>query len=134
MWWAKTQGRQTPERLAKIEAAGFKPVHKLDALNGKTFYSETQYYEAAKKVLTPEEFDQLYEIIGYGLHEPLEDTPNPAVAYLSAAELGQQLVVLPRAQVVAVRLRAYPGPNFDHGSDDHAFDEFRAMVPAYYYP
>lgn len=134
MWWAKTQGRQTPERLAKIEAAGFKPVRKLDALNGKTFYSETQYYEAAKAILTPGEFDQLYEIIGYGLHEPLEDAPDPADAYLSAAELGQQLVVLPRAQVVAVRLRANPGPNVDHGSDEHAFDEFRAMVPAYYYP
>ncbi|MFN3428354.1 MAG: serine hydrolase domain-containing protein [Candidatus Sericytochromatia bacterium] len=134
MWWAKTQGRQTPQSLARVEKAGFKAIRKLDALNGKVFYSERQYVEAARAVLTPDEFEQLHDLIGYGLNDPLDDTPDPDVAYLSAAELGQQLVVLPKAQVVGVRLRAFPGADFDHGTDEDTFDEFRAMLPAYYYP
>ncbi len=135
LWWrssAWVRFRADAESLAMVERAGVPPefTAKLRPLLGRHFDSAEQLYAALGTQLGKDwrrEWQRLLiEPHGVGPWRPFHPEEGPVEAYEARGWLGQYLVVIPKAELVAVRqIRERPIPGAGH---DYA--DFGARVQA----
>lgn len=121
---------QTPESRKPFGEAGFTAVEKLAPLDGKRFSSHAAYWLEAGALLDTSERAALAGMIRDD-RLPYTSPPAKQIGFDFNGWLGQYLVVLPEAGVVAVRLRrAAPGGGDDADNTKNGMRDFTELLAA----
>jgi hypothetical protein len=89
------------------------------ALLGRKYAKLPEYRAAVEKAVGADVFNLLWAALQKGNRIPFKGTVSdgPVTGFSARGSLGQYLVVLPKARVVAVRMRDPNGDGY-HGSED----------------
>jgi CubicO group peptidase (beta-lactamase class C family) len=124
--------RADAESLAMIENAGVSPefLAKLRPIEGRRFGSPDDLFEALHAHLGDSWFEdwhrELIEPHGIGPWRPFHSEKGPVEAFEANGSLGQYIVVIPKARLVAVRqIRAR-----DEHSEADSYPDFTDRVQA----
>ena len=133
LWWLIPEpgsGKLTIDNalLAQWRSAGADPVflRKMTPLAGRVFSSDAEFGAALQAALKPD-LDLFQEnMVKHKL--PLPMKLGPIIGYRAEGYLGQHLVVLPAAQLVAVRMRRSPENEAEVEDAEKGFHDFGSMV------
>jgi CubicO group peptidase (beta-lactamase class C family) len=135
LWWlipepARSKLTIDNALLAQWRSAGADPVflRKMTPLAGRVFSSDAEFGAALQAALKPDLGLWQANVVKRKL--PLPMRPRPIIGYRANGWLGQHLVVLPAAQLVAVRMRRSPENEAEAEVEDaeKAFPDFVSMV------
>jgi CubicO group peptidase (beta-lactamase class C family) len=118
---------QDAQRRALLETNGFTAGAKLAPLDGKRYRSAPAYWLEAGALLTAEERTQLATATR-GEVSPIAQTPATPIGFFWDGWLGQYLIVLPKAGVVAIRQRRQPADVGDLKGVEIGVKEFSNLV------
>jgi len=107
-------------------------AERVRPLVGKRFESAAAVKDALGQKLGATAFKELSAKLKKGDHVPFSYSVEvgPVTGYSARGWLGQYLVVLPKAGIVAVRMRDAIYSDYDCGTQRHGYDDFRKEVPA----
>ncbi|AKT36947.1 serine hydrolase domain-containing protein [Chondromyces crocatus] len=114
-------------RKAKIDGA---LLRKLIPLQDRTFDSRRAFEEALSGALGPEGVSALQASTSKAGLRTKKVQLGPTIGYAGDGWLGQFLVVLPAAKLVAVRQRRYPASEAEVNDPDRRFPDFIEKVRA----
>ena len=133
LWWLIREpgkGKLTIDNalLAQWRSAGADPVflRKMTPLAGRAFSSDAEFEAALQAALKPDLGLFQENMVKHKL--PLPMKPGPIIGYRANGYLGQHLVVLPAAQLVAVRMRRSPENEAEVADMEKGFGDFGSMV------
>ncbi|HEY3356197.1 MAG TPA: serine hydrolase [Polyangia bacterium] len=136
LWWVVPDGRQLrqdPGFVDTLRRAGFGGAAKLARLGDRAFTHREAYLLEAGALLEPAERAQLAGLIT-ATGAPLKARVGAPVGFKADGWLGQYLVVIPGARLVALRMHRPIAGNGDDENQRYGFfsfsDRVRALVPA----
>jgi CubicO group peptidase (beta-lactamase class C family) len=136
LWWIVPDGRelrQDPHFIQTLRRAGFSAAGKLAHLDARSFPHRDAYLLEAGALLEPGERAQLAGLIGAS-GAPLKIKLGPPAGFKADGWLGQYLVVIPAARIVAVRMHRPIAGNGDDENQRYGFfsfsDRVRALAPS----
>jgi CubicO group peptidase (beta-lactamase class C family) len=135
LWWRRTawvRFHADAESFAILEAKQVDPafIDRLRPLLGRRFASPAELQAALAERLGPDWSDQWYQTLiephGIGPWRPFHPEKGPVDTFEANGSLGQYLVVIPRARLVAVRQIE----SRDEHAPEHDYADFTARVQA----
>lgn len=135
LWWRRTawvRFHADAESFALLEAKQVDPafIDRLRPLQGRRFGSPAELQAALAERLGPDWPDQWYQTLiephGIGPWRPFHPEKGPVDTFEANGSLGQYLVVIPRARLVAVRQIE----SRDEHAPEHDYADFTARVQA----
>ena len=132
LWWLIPEWTKRTIDNALLEqwrGGGVDPVflRKMTPLAGRVFGSDAELGAAFHAALTTDFALLRAYLEKHKLPGPRRLT-GPILGYRAEGYLGQHLVVLPAAQLVAVRMRRYPENEAEVGDMEKGFGDFGSMV------